>query len=81
MTTSPTSPETSMPNKPFGSDEIRYWARLAPALQNPPMPDVIKAHLERAQAEGLDPRRLYEAAVASRPPHWIKAPPYEDVAP
>lgn len=73
--------ETSTPNSHFGTDEIRYLTRLAPALQNPPMPSVIKAHLERAQADGLDPRRIYEAAVEARPPHWMKAPPYSRVNP
>lgn len=73
------SPTTSQPNSLFGTDEIRYLTRLAPALQNPPMPGVIKAHLERAQADGLDPQRIYEAAVNARPPQWMKAPLYSEV--
>lgn len=73
--------ETSTPNSHFGTDEIRYLARLAPALQNPPRASTVAMWLEKAQAEGLDPQRIYEAAVNARPPHWMKAPPYSEVAP
>ena len=75
------SPETSKPSSLFGKAERRYLTRLAPALQNPPEPLTVAMWLEKAQAEGLDPQRIYESAVACRPPHWMKAPPYSQVKP
>jgi hypothetical protein len=75
------SPETSKPSSLFGKAERRYLTRLAPALQNPPEPLTVAMWLEKAQADGLDPRRIYEAAVEARPPHWMKAPPYSRVNP
>ena len=73
--------ETSTPSSLFGKKEMDYLQWIALSLQNPPMPVVIKKYLERAQAEGLDPQRIYEAAVKCRPDHWMKAPPYSEVAP
>ena len=73
--------ETSTPSSLFGKKEMDVLMWLAPALQNPPMPGVVKRHLEKAQAEGLDPQRIYEAAVNARPPHWMKAPSFCDVNP
>jgi hypothetical protein len=73
------SPETSAPKSLFGKAERRYLTRLAPALQNPPEPLTVAMWLEKAQAEGLDPQRIYESAVACRPPHWTKAPSFHDV--
>jgi hypothetical protein len=61
--------------------KIRYLARLAAALQNPPDPFTVAMWLAKAKADGLDPRRIYEAAVKARPTHWTKAPDYKDVAP
>ena len=75
------SPETSLPRSLFGKAERRYLTRLAPALQNPPEPLTVAMWLEKAEAEGLDPQRIYEAAVNARPPHWMKAPPYSQVKP
>ena len=80
MSDQPThSPEHSKPNSLFGKDERRYLTRLAPALQNPPEPLTVKMWPEKAQEEGLDPRGIYESAVACRPPHWMKAPNFHDV--
>ena len=73
--------ETSTPSSLFGKAERRYLTRLAPALQNPPEPLTVAMWLEKAQAEGLDPQRIYDSAVACRPPHWMTAPPYSDVNP
>ncbi len=81
MEASPISPKISAPSSHFGTEEIRYFARLLAALQNLPIPGVVKGHLERVQADGLDPLKIYEVAVEARPPHWMPAPPYEDVAP
>ncbi len=81
MEPSKESAQTSDSSKRFGKKEMKYLHRIAVSLQNPPMPVVVKANLERAQAEGLDPQRIYEMAVKCRPSHWMKAPDYEDVAP
>ena len=37
--------------------------------------------LEQAQQDGLDPQRIYEAAVKGRLPQWEQAPPFESVKP
>ena len=73
------SPETSTPKSPFGKDEMEYLQWIVLSLQNPPMPGAAKMWLEKAQEEGLDPRGIYESAVACRPPHWTKAPSFIDV--
>ena len=75
------SPETSKPNSPFGKKELDYLTRVEAAMQNPVQSSTVKMWLEKAQAEGLDPHRIYEAAVNARPPHWMKAPPYYQVKP
>ena len=67
--------------KRFGKEEMEYLQWIAPSLQNPPMPSPVKMWLEKAQAEGLDPQRIYEAAVNARLPHWMKAPSFSDVNP
>ena len=72
-------PETSPPSSIFGKAERRYLTRLAPALQNPPEPLTVAMWLEKAQAEGLDPQRIYETAVNARPDHWMTAPSFSDV--
>lgn len=79
MEVSNTSPTASQPSSLFGKAERRYLTRLAPALQNPPEPLTVAMWLEKAQAEGLDPQRIYEAAVAARPPHWMPVPSFSDV--
>lgn len=71
--------ETSTPRTLFGKAERRYLTRLAPALQNPPEPLTVAMWLEKAQAEGLDPQRIYEAAVNARPDHWMEAPSFSYV--
>ena len=75
------SPETSKPNSPFGKKDIDYLTRDEAAMQNPVQSSTVKMWLKKAQAEGLDPQMIYDSAVACRPPHWMKAPPYSDVNP
>jgi hypothetical protein len=75
------SPETSRPNGRFGSIEIDYLTRVEAAMQNPVQSSTVKMWLTKAQEKGLDPQRIYEAAVEARPPQWTEAPPFSDVAP
>lgn len=72
---------TSKPKSHFGSLEIDYLTRVLAAMQNPVQPTTVKMWLTKAQGKGLDPQRLYEAAVNSRPKHWTEAPPFSDVEP
>ena len=65
------SPETSTPKSNFGKKEIDYLTRIEAAMQNPVQSSTVKMWQEKAQKAGLDPRRLYESAVACRPPHWM----------
>lgn len=81
MEPSKESAQTSENSRLFGKKELVYLRRIAVSLQNPPMPVVVKANLTRAQADGLDPKRIYDAAVQCRPSHWMKAPDYEEVEP
>ncbi|MBS0151004.1 MAG: hypothetical protein JSR31_08685 [Nitrospira sp.] len=81
MEASPTSPKTATPSSLFGKKEMRYLTRLAPALQNPSQASTVAMWLEKAKEDGLDPQRIYEAAVKARPPHWMKALDYSEVAP
>jgi hypothetical protein len=74
-------PETSKPKRPFGKNEIDYLQRVEAAMQNHVQSSTVRMWLEKAQAEGLDPQRIYEAAVHARPPHWTVAPPYSEVDP
>ena len=74
-------PETSKPTSPFGKKEIDYLTRVEAAMQNLVQTSTVKMWLEKAQADGVDPLRIYEAAVQVRPPHWTPAPPFSDVAP
>lgn len=60
-------PKTSPHNFPFGSKEIDYLTRIEAAMQNPVHISTVRMWLEDAQAKGLDPRRLYAAAVHARP--------------
>ena len=65
----------------FSKQEIDYLRRIKAGMQNPVQSSTVTMWLEIAQADGLDPYRLYEAAVRARPPHWTEAPPFSDVAP
>jgi hypothetical protein len=65
----------------FSKQEIDYLTRIDAAMQNPVHPSTVTMWLTEATEKGLDPQRLYEAAVNSRPKHWTKAPPFSDVAP
>jgi hypothetical protein len=44
-----------------------------------PEPCVVRMWLAKAQADELDPQRIYDAAVKIRPSHWDPAPPFEAV--
>lgn len=81
MGVSPPSPAISDSKKRFGAAEMDYLMRLAPALQNPAQPSTVKMWLGKAQRDGLAPRRIYEAAVSARPPHWTPAPAWDEVDP
>lgn len=75
------SHETS-DNKPcFGSDEMDYLTKVLAAMQNPVEKATVKMWLEKAREDGLDPQRIYAAAVECRPKHWTPSPPFSDVAP
>jgi hypothetical protein len=56
-----------------------FLARLAPELQPDPSPFVAQRILLEAKEAGLDPKILYEQAVAARPSEWPLAPSYEEV--
>jgi len=73
--------ETSPDSALFGKDERNYLWKVVVAMQNPVRSSTVRMWLTKAQAEGLDPRRIYEAAVEIRPPHWMPAPPFSEVAP
>lgn len=73
------SPGTSKPKSHFGKKEIDYLTRVEAAMQNPVQSSTVKMWLGKAQEEGLDPQRIYEAAVSARPDHWTKAPSFSDV--
>ena len=50
-------------------------------MQNRVEIPVVRMWLKKAQAEGLDPQRIYEAAVRTRLPQWEPAPPFEMIFP
>ena len=57
------SPETSNSNSRTGKIELDYLTRIEAAMQNPVQSSTVKMWLEKAQALGVDPERLYERAV------------------
>ncbi|GAB1721635.1 MAG: hypothetical protein GDA65_02710 [Nitrospira sp. CR1.1] len=70
------SPKTSENKKPFDARELDYLTRIEAAMQNPVQASTVRMWLEKAQADGLDARRIYEAAVNARPPQWEPAPSF-----
>ena len=72
---------TSEPKRPFGSAEMSILTKVEAAMQNPVQPTTVKMWLTKALEKGLDPQRIYEAAVRARPPHWMAAPPFSAVKP
>lgn len=80
-TQSDNSHTTSPSNSAFGDRELVYLSRVSTCLQNPPEPEAVRMWLGKAVGEGLDPQRIYDAAVRLRPPHWTAAPPFSDVDP
>lgn len=75
------SPETSTDKSRIGKIELDYLTRIEAAMQNPVQSSTVKMWLTQAAEKGLDPKELYARAVHSRPPHWMPAPPFSDVAP
>jgi hypothetical protein len=65
----------------FSEQEMDYLTKLLPAMQNPIQISPVRMWLEKAQQDGLDPQRIYDAAVETRPAHWTPAPPFSDVNP
>lgn len=65
----------------FSKTEQSYLSKLAAAMQNRVEVPVVRMWLKKARAEGLDPQRIYEAAVRTRLPQWDPAPPFEIVMP
>lgn len=72
---------SSTPKCPCDAQEMDYVMRLAPAMQNPVQVSTVRMWSAHAKAVGLDPQRIYETAVAGRPPHWMPAPGISDVLP
>ncbi|MDF0649996.1 MAG: hypothetical protein P0121_00810 [Nitrospira sp.] len=77
----PDSEQISPNNGLWGDKERDYLSKVSVALQNPPEPEVVRMWLAKAQQDGLDPQRIFNATVRIRPTHWSPAPVYEDVAP
>jgi len=61
--------------------EIDYLTSIEAAMQHSVQISTVRMWLKKAQEEGLDPKRIYEAAVDARPPHWIPAPLFDAIAP
>lgn len=70
MTISTNLPSPSERSKRFSRAEGAYLMKVLAAMQNPVQTSTVKMWLEKAQPDGLDPRRIYEVAVNARPPHW-----------
>ncbi len=73
------SSKTSENKKPFDAREVDYLTRIEAAMQNPVQTSTVRMWLEKAQADGLDAQRIYEAAVSARPPHWEPAPSFNTI--
>jgi hypothetical protein len=71
----------SRQSRHFSTQETSYLSKVSVAMQNPIEIAVVHMWLQKAEAEGLDPRRIYDAAVRMRPPHWDPAPPFAVVYP
>lgn len=69
------------PPRYFSAEERSYLSKLAAAMQYRVEVSVVRMWLREAQTAGLDPRRLYAAAVSVRLPHWAPAPPFEVLFP
>ncbi|MCA1957441.1 MAG: hypothetical protein LDL14_02795 [Nitrospira sp.] len=77
----PSLSETSTRSRRFGEKERAYLSKLAACMQQTVEPETVRMWLEKAQADGLDPRILYQAAIEQRLPQWKTPPPFEAVAP
>ena len=56
-------------------------ARLLAAMPKSVNVLAVQALLDLARSEGLDPARLYQAALRVRPAQWGPGPPLESVLP
>ena len=65
----------------FTRQEMSYLSKLGAAMQYRVEIPVVRMWLTKAQAEGLDPQRIYQAAVQIRLPQWEPAPPFEVIFP
>ena len=43
----------------FSEEELRYLSKLGAAMQFKVEPETVRMWLEKAHADGLDPRELY----------------------
>jgi hypothetical protein len=65
---------------PKEKEERIYSAMLAPMLQPAYLrKEELKPFLQHLDKKGLNSRRIYEREVKVRPPHWKKAPSYDDL--
>jgi len=69
------------PPRYLSVEERSYVSKLAAAMQYRVEVSVVRMWLRKAQAEGLDPRQLYDAAVKVRLRQWASAPPFEVLFP
>lgn len=58
-----------------------HWARLNVWLQHPPNAKMIRRDLAEAQADGFDPKTLWEQAIRLNEDSKYPAPTWEAVAP
>lgn len=65
----------------FSRTEQSYLSKLGAAMQYRVEVSVVRMWLMKARAEGLDPQRIYQAAVQIRLPQWEPAPPFEVIFP
>lgn len=68
-------------SRSLSKEDLSFDGKLGAAMQHPIEIAVVRMWLKRAQAEGLEPERIYDAAVKVRPQHWDPAPPFEVVNP
>ena len=59
----------------------KHKARLNVGLQHPPNPYFLRLDLAEAQADGFDPKTLYEQALVINRDSKYTPPAWEDVAP
>jgi len=60
-------------------DEVMFSLQLA--MQDPPSPNLVRAWLHQAKADGLDPEKLFRIAVANLPPDFPTPLAWDEVRP